>query len=319
MLRTQLILGVVFCVVFSASSAFAAGGGGGGGAGGGLGGGGGSAPDLNKIFREGVELLSDGDCKKAEKKFRKVLRTVKRNPEANYLRGRALQCQEKHKAATRFLKKAIRYDDKMYVAYEKLGVSYLALGDEKAVATQLEKLDTLKQECSDRCPASLLEAQASLATAAAAVAGGQEAGEANDDDERDGKPHSLLFEEAVDPSASYLGAVRLINSERFEEAIEALRALAASIGPHPDVMNYLGYAHRRLGLFDRAQAYYEQALAIDPLHRGANEYLGELWVELGRFGEARKRLAALDQACPFGCAEYDDLRRVLELRVVANP
>jgi Flp pilus assembly protein TadD len=312
---TYLILSIVFCLVFSVSPTFAAGGGGGGG-GGGLGGGGASGPDLNKVFREGVELLSGGDCKKAEKKFRKVLRSVSKNPEANYLRGRALQCQEKHKAATRYLKKAIRYDDRMYVAYEKLGVSYLALGNEKAVATQFAKLDTLKERCADGCPASLLEAHASLA---AMMADGGKAGEANDEDDHDEGPHSLLFEEAVDPSVSYLDAVRLINTERFEEAIEALRALAATIGPHPDVMNYLGYAHRRLGLFDRAQAYYEQALAVDPLHRGANEYLGEMWVALGRFGEARKRLAALDQACPFGCAEYEDLRRILELRVVANP
>jgi hypothetical protein len=56
---------------------------------------------------------------------------------------------------------------------------------------------------------------------------------------------------------------------------------------------------------------------LDPMHRGANEYLGEMWVELGRLDEARKRLAILDQACPFGCTEYEDLERVIGLRVVA--
>ncbi|MEE8166960.1 MAG: tetratricopeptide repeat protein, partial [Myxococcota bacterium] len=93
--------------------------------------------------------------------------------------------------------------------------------------------------------------------------------------------------------------------------------LAAKIGPVPDVLNYLGYAHRRLGRFDESLAYYQQALALDPMHRGANEYLGELFVELGEMDRAEERLAVLDRACPFGCAEYEDLKRRIESRVVA--
>ena len=104
---------------------------------------------------------------------------------------------------------------------------------------------------------------------------------------------------------------------RFEDAIDSLRRLASAIGPHPDVLNYLGYAYRRLERYEQAETYYEQALTIDPLHRGANEYLGEMYVELGRLDEARARLAVLDEACPFACAEYEDLERVLEQRVVA--
>jgi hypothetical protein len=42
-----------------------------------------------------------------------------------------------------------------------------------------------------------------------------------------------------------------------------------------------------------------------------------MWVELGRVEEARGRLAILDEACPFGCAEYEDLKRLIELRLVA--
>jgi len=53
------------------------------------------------------------------------------------------------------------------------------------------------------------------------------------------------------------------------------------------------------------------------MHRGANEYLGELFLELGRIDRAKERLAVLDRACPFGCAEYEDLRRRIESRSVA--
>ena len=94
--------------------------------------------------------------------------------------------------------------------------------------------------------------------------------------------------------------------------------MSATIGPVPDVLNYLGYAHRRLGRFEESLSYYEQALALDPMHRGANEYLGELFVELGRIEQAEGRLAVLDRACPFGCAEYEDLKRRIESRVVAS-
>jgi len=304
---TRWVLFALLHLTLSVQVVSAAGGGGGGG----LDAGGGRGPDLNEVFRDGVELLAEGDCKRAERKFRIVVKAVARNPEANYLRGVALQCQGKHKAAARFLKKAARYDEKMYAAYEKLGISYLALGKQDDAETQLDRLETFERGCGEKCPEKLLQARAKLASA---IAGPDETG--TDETGEDGE-HSLLFDPVAEPQAAYLSAVQLINSERFERAIEELRRLTGAIGPHADVLNYLGYAHRRLGLFDRAQAYYEQALAIDPLHRGANEYLGEMWAELGRFEEARLRLAVLDEACPFGCAEYEDLKRVIELRVVA--
>jgi len=53
------------------------------------------------------------------------------------------------------------------------------------------------------------------------------------------------------------------------------------------------------------------ALAIDPDHKGANEYLGELYVETGRMELARKHLATLDKICTFGCEEYDDLKATI--------
>ncbi len=308
MYLTRLVVVIALYFALIAPVALAAGGGGGGG--GGIDSGGGGGPDLNRVFREGVELLGDGDCKKAERKFRTILKAVPRNPEANYLRGRALQCQGRHKTAARYFKKAARYDEQMYAAYEKLGISYLALGKDEEARSQLGHLESLKQDCGEACPAKLVQAHAMLASA---IAGPEEEGPEPATEDQ----HGLLFEPRPEPREAYLSAVQLINSELFERAIEALRELTGEIGPHPDVMNYLGYAHRRLNRFDRARAYYEQALTLDPLHRGANEYLGEMWVELGRLDEARLHLATLDEACPFGCAEYEDLKRVIELRIVA--
>lgn len=312
-LGLALIL-VIACLGLPVQVAVAAGGSGGGaGAPGGSGGGG---PDLNKLFREGTQLLAAGECKKAERKFRKVLASVKKNAEANYLRGVALQCQDKHKSAARALKKATRYDKKLYAAFEKLGLSYLALGRHEDARSQLAHLESLKRACEGNCSSKLRKAHAKLLSAIGAAESEAKAGAETEDGAAEDQ-HGLLFEPVAEPQAAYLGAVQLINGERFEQAIEALRELTGAMGPHPDVLNYLGYAHRRLQLFDRAETYYEQALSIDPLHRGANEYLGEMWVELGRLDEARRRLAVLDQACPFGCPEYEDLERLIELRVVA--
>ena len=57
---------------------------------------------------------------------------------------------------------------------------------------------------------------------------------------------------------------------------------------------------------------YKKALAIDPDHRGANEYLGELYLQTGDLAKARVRLDKLDGICFFGCEEYDDLKRAIK-------
>lgn len=307
----RMVLSLVVVLALSgpfAQAASAAGGGGGGG----LGGAQGSGRDLNKVFQEAVQLLADGDCKKAARNFKKVLKAASRNPEANYLRGVALQCLNKHKAAVRYYKKAVKYDDEFYVAYERLGTAYLAIGKSEDAVAQLRELETFRETCGQDCPAKLHQAHASLESAIAAPSDEEPKG----GDQKDAQ--SLLFDPVTEPHVAYLEAVQLINSARFQEAIEMLRELSAAIGPHPDVLNYLGYANRRLRNFDRAKAYYDQALSLEPLHRGANEYLGEMWVELGRLEDAQRRLAALDAACPFGCAEYDDLERLIGQRIVAT-
>ena len=57
--------------------------------------------------------------------------------------------------------------------------------------------------------------------------------------------------------------------------------------------------------------HYQAALRIKPNHRGANEYLGELYLELGRLEEAEERLKVLDAACKFRCEEYQDLEEAI--------
>ena len=61
-----------------------------------------------------------------------------------------------------------------------------------------------------------------------------------------------------------------------------------------DTLNYLGFTTRKLGDFENGEKYYLQGLAIDPKHKGINEYLGELYVATNRHNLAVERLGVLE-------------------------
>lgn len=114
---------------------------------------------------------------------------------------------------------------------------------------------------------------------------------------------------------------RLAELTQAQAAIEkndfraAVPLLEAALGKQPksaEAWNLLGYAHRKLGQTAKAENYYGKALAIDSQHRGAIEYLGELYLETGRPEQAKKMLSHLESACFFGCEEYDDLKKALQ-------
>ena len=101
----------------------------------------------------------------------------------------------------------------------------------------------------------------------------------------------------------------LIEDRKYGNAISELQKLDKK---DADVMNLLGFSHRKLKKYDEALNYYQQALAIKPKHKGANEYLGELYLETDQLDKAKERLAVLDDACFFGCNEYDTLEKAIK-------
>ncbi|MDC3135873.1 hypothetical protein OA433_02345 [Candidatus Pelagibacter sp.] len=76
----------------------------------------------------------------------------------------------------------------------------------------------------------------------------------------------------------------------------------------PDTLNYLGFTTRKLGDFENGEKYYLQGLAIDPNHKGINEYLGELYVVTKRHNLAVERLEVLSSC---NCKEYEQLKAVI--------
>ena len=77
----------------------------------------------------------------------------------------------------------------------------------------------------------------------------------------------------------------------------------------PNTLNYLGFAHRKIGDYENAEIYYSMGLELDPKHVGINEYMGELFVVTNRLDEAKERLAVLKDC---NCKEYDELKLVIE-------
>ena len=55
---------------------------------------------------------------------------------------------------------------------------------------------------------------------------------------------------------------------------------------------------RKTGDFKTSLTYYTKALDLQPDHKAAREYLGELYVETGNMAKAKEQLAALAKLCP---------------------
>ena len=113
----------------------------------------------------------------------------------------------------------------------------------------------------------------------------------------------------ADPS--FAQAKALIEAKRYKEAMPLLQQAVAKDPRNADAYNLMGYATRKSGDANGSLQYYNQALAIDAKHLGANEYIGEAYLQLDRPAEAQQHLAKLDTLCTFGCTEYRMLKAAI--------
>jgi len=104
-------------------------------------------------------------------------------------------------------------------------------------------------------------------------------------------------------------------SERqdWEGAATAMRDAIASDPRNPDYHSLYAYSLRKSGSADMDLVFkhYNEALRLDPKHKGAHEYLGEAYLMVGNVAKAKEHLGALDKLCFFGCSEYSDLKRAI--------
>ena len=128
-----------------------------------------------------------------------------------------------------------------------------------------------------------------------------------------GLAHALGATSTPEPEQAdaYKQAAELIEDEEYAKAIPLLQQSIKEKGEYADALNLLGYANRKLGDKAKALTYYTKALNLEPKHLGANEYLGELYLEMNDLAKAEERLAVLKNACG-DCEEYDDLEEEIE-------
>jgi len=280
--------------------------------GGGMGGGPSSSPndtreDPATAYQAGVAALQAQNYRDAIRNFRTARRAAPNDPQINYALGLAYVGNNDTDEARQAFERSVRGANAPAGARLQLGLIYLHSGDRERAVEQQAALQNAIEECDAGCGdqrrAQLQAAYDQLTAALNAPAQTPAA---------DPATTGWNFPSVEEGRRAYAEAVGLINQERYAEALDALTRAQAAVGPHPDVLNYMGFANRRLGRFDEALGYYREALAIAPDHLGVNEYLGELYLQMGDIGLARRQLARLDELCAYGCAQREELARWID-------
>ena len=96
-------------------------------------------------------------------------------------------------------------------------------------------------------------------------------------------------------------------------AASLLKDALASDPKNAEYHNLYAYSLRKGANPDMSLVFkhYNEALRLDPKHRGAHEYIGEAYLMVGNVAKAKEHLGALDKLCFFPCIEYTDLKKAI--------
>ena len=126
-----------------------------------------------------------------------------------------------------------------------------------------------------------------------------------------GATGALAVDNITSKDAPDLTSVRAkIKAKDFKAALAELTPMLATY-QHADVYNLMGFSLRKTGDYKQAYTFYRKALDFDPNHKGALEYLGELYVETGQMDKAKENVSRLRELCPSGCEELADLEKAV--------
>jgi len=118
-------------------------------------------------------------------------------------------------------------------------------------------------------------------------------------------------ESATAAPSPYEEAKATVDSGNYTAALPMLAGLTQNDPQNANAWNLLGFTNRKLGNMDDAAQAYAAALRINPDHRGALEYQGELYIQIGQPEKARANAARLNSLCGT-CEEYEDLEAALK-------
>ena len=113
-------------------------------------------------------------------------------------------------------------------------------------------------------------------------------------------------------------ATVMIRNEDYAGALSFLEAEIAKNSDNADAWNLTGFASRKMGDYAASEVAYDKALAIDPKHKGALEYKGELYLTLGNLEGAENMFDRLNKACFLSCKEKKQLAAAIRTYKKAN-
>lgn len=115
------------------------------------------------------------------------------------------------------------------------------------------------------------------------------------------------MEDALRKDDDFVAGMKSLRGGEFAPALVSFQRALRRHPDSADLHTELGFAHRRLRQFDKAFEHYRRALTIDPRHRGAHEYIGEAYLDVGDLAGAQRHLAALREICLLPCEEVNEL------------
>jgi cytochrome c-type biogenesis protein CcmH/NrfG len=95
----------------------------------------------------------------------------------------------------------------------------------------------------------------------------------------------------------YRAGLAALEGADWQRVIAQMEKVVAQRPWHDDAYNLMGFAHRKLGNYARSVAAYQQALKLNPHHRGALAYLGETYLAMGCVKQANEILGQLEVVC----------------------
>jgi tetratricopeptide (TPR) repeat protein len=112
--------------------------------------------------------------------------------------------------------------------------------------------------------------------------------------------------------ADYVAGKQAVAARDWKRAIALLERAEARDPKDANVHNYLGFANRNDGNWEVAMNHYRTALALNPEHRGATEYMGHAFLLRGNLSLAQAQLSKLERMCGRGCEEYASLSKAID-------
>jgi Flp pilus assembly protein TadD len=103
------------------------------------------------------------------------------------------------------------------------------------------------------------------------------------------------------------------DKQDWKSAAAVMQEALGSNSRNADYHSLYAYSLRKSGTseMDLVFKHYNEALRLDPKHKGAHEYIGEAYLQVGNVAKAREHLGQLDKLCFFGCSEYNDLKKAI--------